>query len=81
MGEAFAPGSGAYGNEVNPFTQDWREAWWGENYSRLLEIKKKYDPLGLLKCRKRVEFEYGDLNSERSRCMGKLQQDIAEVSG
>ena len=48
--EAITPGGGAYKNEANPFTLDWKEAWYGENYERLLEIKNKYDPDGLLKC-------------------------------
>ena len=48
--EALTPGGGAYKNEANPFTPNWREAWYGEHYDRLLEIKTRYDPDGLLKC-------------------------------
>ncbi|KAI9666386.1 MAG: hypothetical protein M1821_004322 [Bathelium mastoideum] len=58
--EAMTPGSGAYVNEANPWTEDWREAWWGaENYGRLLKIKQKYDPDGLLMCWRCVGFEEG----------------------
>ncbi|KAI0002391.1 FAD-binding domain-containing protein [Xylariaceae sp. FL0662B] len=49
---------------------------WGPNYERLLEIKKQYDPAGLLKCWKCVGFEDQDIESDRYRCNGKLQQDI-----
>ena len=53
--EELTPGSGAYTNEANPFTEDWQEAWWGrENYGKLLAIKHKYDPHGVLSCFKCV---------------------------
>ncbi|KAG0157785.1 hypothetical protein PDIDSM_1839 [Penicillium digitatum] len=52
--EGITPGSGAYSNEANPFTTDWVEAWWGDNYERLVSIKNKYDPNGLLSCWKCV---------------------------
>jgi hypothetical protein len=38
---------GAYVSESNYFEKDWRQAYWGSNYARLAEIKKKYDPDGL----------------------------------
>jgi len=59
--ELLSPGSGAYMNEADPWTDDWKEAWWGtENYERLLGIKKRFDPDGLLKCWRCVGFEDGD---------------------
>lgn len=33
---------------------NWQDAFWGENYPRLLAIKMKYDPTGVLTCRKCV---------------------------
>ena len=38
---------GAYVSESNYFEKDWQQAYWGSNYPRLAEIKKKYDPDGL----------------------------------
>jgi FAD/FMN-containing dehydrogenase len=38
---------GAYVSESNFFESDFQHAYWGANYSRLAEIKKKYDPDGL----------------------------------
>ncbi|RYP22996.1 hypothetical protein DL767_008921 [Monosporascus sp. MG133] len=73
------PEDGAYPNEANPFTDDWREAWWGPNYDALLEIKKRYDPHGLLKCWKCVGFEDSDVSSPRFRCQGKLQKLINDA--
>jgi hypothetical protein len=42
-----APDTGAYVNECDYFQPDWQKAFWGSNYSRLLEIKHRYDPDGL----------------------------------
>lgn len=39
--------SGSYVNETDYFKADWQQAFWGEHYSRLLQIKRKYDPDGL----------------------------------
>ncbi|MHB8383620.1 MAG: FAD-dependent oxidoreductase [Candidatus Binataceae bacterium] len=39
--------TGAYWSESNYFEQGWQQAYWGGNYPRLSEIKKKYDPDGL----------------------------------
>ncbi|KAK7920117.1 hypothetical protein PG985_008139 [Apiospora marii] len=52
---------GSYQNEANPFTRDWRRAYWGDDYPRLLEVENKYDPDRLLNCWKCVGFEEGDM--------------------
>ncbi|OQD85296.1 hypothetical protein PENANT_c010G02533 [Penicillium antarcticum] len=44
----WAPESGSYMNEGNPFASNWKHDFYGENYNRLLEIKHKYDPTGSL---------------------------------
>jgi FAD/FMN-containing dehydrogenase len=44
---AIVPNGGAYVSESNYFEQGWQQAYWGSNYPRLAEIKKKYDPDGL----------------------------------
>ncbi|KAH8824318.1 FAD-binding domain-containing protein [Flagelloscypha sp. PMI_526] len=44
------PGSGAYFNEGDLYETDHEQSFWGDNYPRLLAIKKKYDPQGLLDC-------------------------------
>lgn len=45
-----APDSGSYINEANPSEPDHQHAFWGNNYERLLKIKKKIDPTGLFWC-------------------------------
>jgi FAD/FMN-containing dehydrogenase len=44
---AVAPNAGAYVSESDFFEKGWQQTYWGGNYPRLLEIKKKYDPEGL----------------------------------
>jgi hypothetical protein len=44
---AVAPNGGAYVSESNYFENGWQQAYWGSNYPRLAEIKRKYDPDGL----------------------------------
>ncbi|KAI1504776.1 FAD-binding domain-containing protein [Biscogniauxia marginata] len=38
------PGGGGYMNEATFDNPSWKEDYFGQNYDRLLEIKKKYDP-------------------------------------
>jgi len=44
------PGAGSYVNETDYFEPDWKRAFWGENYEKLLAIKRKYDPHALFFC-------------------------------
>lgn len=45
-----APQGCAYANEADPWLDDWEHQIWGDNYERLLKVKTKYDPSGLLHC-------------------------------
>ncbi|KAJ8074384.1 hypothetical protein PM082_015284 [Marasmius tenuissimus] len=45
-----APNSGAYFNEGDTYEPNHEVTFWGDNYPKLLQVKKKYDPLGLLDC-------------------------------
>ncbi|KAG7094808.1 hypothetical protein E1B28_005621 [Marasmius oreades] len=38
------PGSGSYHNEADPNDPDYKEAFYGSNYDKLLAIKDKWDP-------------------------------------
>jgi FAD/FMN-containing dehydrogenase len=42
-----APHAGSYLNEGSYFNPNWKQDFWGKNYSRLEAIKAKYDPDGL----------------------------------
>ncbi|KAI2629340.1 FAD-binding domain-containing protein [Hypomontagnella submonticulosa] len=37
----------AYINEGDPYQPNWQEHFWGSEYKKLLEIRKKYDPNGV----------------------------------
>jgi FAD/FMN-containing dehydrogenase len=44
---ALARDMGSYVSESDYFELDWQSSHWGENYQRLLAIKRHYDPEGL----------------------------------
>ncbi|KAF8885912.1 FAD-binding domain-containing protein [Mucidula mucida] len=44
------PGSGAYQNEADIHEPNFEASFWGNNYERLVAIKRKYDPDHLLDC-------------------------------
>jgi hypothetical protein len=52
-----APDGGSYLSESDDFNRDWRRAFWGDNDSRLRDVKAKYDPDGLF-------FVYNGVGSE-----------------
>jgi hypothetical protein len=43
-------GDSAYFGESDATMPDWKERYWGRNYDRLLEVKKRYDPNNLFNC-------------------------------
>ncbi len=45
--KAATPGGGSYVNEGHYAEAHWKEEFWGSNYSKLLSIKRKYDPTHL----------------------------------
>lgn len=44
MWREWNPEGGAYMNEANAFNAEFKHDFYGENYQRLLDIKKKFDP-------------------------------------
>lgn len=44
------PDAGGYVNEAASEEPDWKNVYWGSNYPRLEQLKKKYDPENLLWC-------------------------------
>lgn len=52
-----APRAGSYVSESDYFLKDWQDAFWGANYPRLAQVKRKYDPDGLFFVRHGVGSE------------------------
>ncbi|KAK8914910.1 FAD-linked oxidoreductase ZEB1 [Metarhizium anisopliae] len=44
------PESGSYINEALPFEKNFQQTFWGSNYERLLELKRKVDPTDVFWC-------------------------------
>lgn len=65
-----APTAGSYVNETDYFLTNWQQALWGDNYAKLLSIKKKYDPDGLFYCHHCVGSESW---SEDGMCKQKIK--------
>jgi hypothetical protein len=42
--KTLAPDAGSYVAESNYFEPRWQASYWGGNYPRLIELKRKYDP-------------------------------------
>jgi len=61
-------GGNAYVNEGNPYEPSFQEVFWGENYARLLEIKKAYDPESLLWAQAAVGSEAWTLQTDGRLC-------------
>lgn len=57
-----APNAGTYANEANYFQKNWQRDFWGQNYRKLLKIKKEYDPKGLFFCHHCVGSEFWNKN-------------------
>ncbi|KAJ6497792.1 hypothetical protein C8R45DRAFT_984262 [Mycena sanguinolenta] len=55
--EPFNDGLGAYLNEADRNDPDWPHSFWGDNYERLLEMKRKFDPSGVFECPRCVGSE------------------------
>jgi hypothetical protein len=45
-----APESGAYVNEADANEPNFQQAFWGSNYPRLLDIKRRFDPDDVFWC-------------------------------
>jgi hypothetical protein len=52
--KALTPGGGCYMNEGDWLEENWQQTFFGVQYGKLLEVKKQYDPTGLLNCWKCV---------------------------
>ncbi|KAI1270205.1 hypothetical protein F5Y18DRAFT_6814 [Xylariaceae sp. FL1019] len=66
--DALTPGGAAYLNEANVNEKDWQQTFYGENYDRLLSIKKKYDPKNVFYGKTAVGSEALEVTAEGRLC-------------
>ncbi|KAK5654328.1 hypothetical protein OQA88_7506 [Cercophora sp. LCS_1] len=52
-----APNTGAYVNEASKYEENWQQTFWGSNYAKLLELKRKVDPDDVFWCQPCVGSE------------------------
>ena len=56
--------TGAYLNYIDPLQSDWRAMYYGDNYARLLEIKKRCDPENFFRFQQSVGSPFEPATSE-----------------
>ncbi|KAL4757739.1 putative isoamyl alcohol oxidase [Aspergillus foveolatus] len=66
--EALTPGSGTYENESNFLQPNWKQVFFGENYDKLAEIKKKWDPNTFFYSFKGVGSDYWTVSESGRMC-------------
>jgi len=52
-----APNTGAYVNEASKYEPSWQKTFWGDNYERLLKLKRELDPDDVFWCQPCVGSE------------------------
>jgi len=69
-----SPQSGAYLNEADVNEPNWQQSFFGNNYPRLLQIKKIYDSDGLFYCNRCVGSEFwSDDGNCKLKCKSKCK--------
>ena len=66
--EKVTPNAGAYINEADFQQPDWQNVFFGSNYPKLLEVKKKYDPKGIFYNEIAVGSEGWKIQSDGKMC-------------
>ncbi|KAK6850554.1 hypothetical protein PG987_000188 [Apiospora arundinis] len=66
--EAVTPGSGAYVNEADFRQPNWQQDFFGPNYDRLLQIKRKWDPEGRFYAIRTVGSDAWDVAADGRMC-------------
>lgn len=70
---AVAPDSGCYMNEGDFRQPDWKRAFYGENYDRLLSIKSKYDPYNVFYSLTAVGSDFWQVQADGRLCEASLR--------
>ncbi|RYP69723.1 hypothetical protein DL771_005925 [Monosporascus sp. 5C6A] len=71
-------GGGAYLNEAHPMEADWQREFYGEQYARLLRIKRRWDPRDVFYATTAVGSEGWEVRSQEAD--GVLTQNAGEIN-
>jgi hypothetical protein len=66
--EAVTPGSGSYMNEADFRQERWQDVFFGANFKKLNDIKRKYDPEGMFYILKGVGSEKWSVAKDGRMC-------------
>ncbi|KAF1944008.1 FAD binding domain-containing protein [Clathrospora elynae] len=66
--EAVTPGSGSYMNEADFHQRNWQSTFFGTNFDKLVQIKKKYDPESMFYILKGVGSDDWVVSAEGRMC-------------
>jgi len=66
--EAITPGSGSYMNEADFRQEEWEDVFFGSNFEKLEEIKRKYDPENMFYILKGIGSNKWDVSKEGRMC-------------
>ncbi|KAI1075950.1 hypothetical protein F5B20DRAFT_343420 [Whalleya microplaca] len=79
--EAATPGAGAYMNEADFQQPQWQDTFFGTNYGKLLDIKKKYDPNNMLYATVAVGSEAYTVDADGRMCRTSTttSRQVAEI--
>jgi hypothetical protein len=66
--EAITPGSGSYMNEADFRQERWQDVFFGANFPKLEQIKRKYDPESMFYILKGVGSDRWNISDEGRMC-------------
>lgn len=66
--KAVTPGSASYMNEADFREPEWKKEFFGDNYEKLLGVKKKWDPESLLYALKGIGSDAWDVTNDGRMC-------------
>jgi len=73
-----SPDTGAYFNEADANEPDWQKSFWGKNYKKLAEMKRRLDPGNVLWCQRCVGSDRLEERGDGTLCRVKEHEGRTE---
>lgn len=58
-------GDGAYVNYIDPLERNWQDQYYGQNYQRLCDLKKRIDPNGFFEFQQGIGSKFSPKNTKK----------------